>query len=259
MSNERPVIGITMDASEVDGRVRLSVGQAYCESVAGAGGSPILLPPIVAMIGQQLAMVDGVIFTGGGDPRMEAFGEATHPAASCMHEMRQTYEMALLEAINGRGEFGALGGLSELPVLGICLGMQMMALDAGGRLDQHLPDTLATAAEHRGQRHAMSLDARAAKVLGVSQGMVGAGGAVRGQVDSFHHQGVRDAGRLEVLARSDDGLIEAIADPKRPGYVGVQWHPERTADVALGRELFRALVERAREHRGMRLSVTPGR
>lgn len=250
MKSERPVIGITMDASETDGRVRLSVGQAYCQSVAETGGVPILLPPIVALIGEQLAMVDGVVFTGGGDPRMEAFGEATHPQASCMHEMRQTYEMALLEAINGRGEFGASGRWSELPVLGICLGMQMMALDAGGRLDQHLPDTLATAAEHRGQRHAMSLDARGASVLGVAQG------AVRGHVDSFHHQGVRDAGRLEVVARSDDGVIEAIADPKRPGYVGVQWHPERTADVTLGRELFRALVQRAKVRRA---SVPPGR
>lgn len=253
MKSERPVIGITMDASETDGRVRLSVGQAYCQSVAEAGGVPILLPPIVALIGEQLAMVDGVVFTGGGDPRMEAFGEATHPAASCMHEMRQTYEMALLEAINGRGEFGTLGRWCELPVLGICLGMQMMALNAGGRLDQHLPDTLATASEHRGQRHAMSLDERAAKVLGISQ--VGQG-AVHGQVDSFHHQGVRDPGRLEVLARSNDGVIEAIADPRRPGYVGVQWHPERTADVTLGRELFKALVQRARERRA---SAPPGR
>ncbi len=248
MTNERPVIGITVDATQIEGRVRLSVAQAYCECVVAAGGVPILLAPIVGLIASQLELVDGVVFTGGGDPRMEAFGDPTHPLASCVHEVRQTYEMALLEAINGRGAFGAHRDWADLPVLGICLGMQMMALDAGGRLDQHLPDTLTTAGDHRGKQHAMTLDERGASRLGIATG------AVRGQVDSFHHQAVRDPGRLEVVARSDDGVIEAIADPQRAGYVGVQWHPERTADSALGQQLFTAMVERACDRKAARAS-----
>lgn len=239
----RPVIGITMDLTEVAStRLRAECGLAYAACVVRAGGTPVFLPPIVEEIPAQLAMVDGVVFTGGGDPRMEAYGEATHPEASPMHEKRQSYETAMLEAINGRGPFAGSAS-PELPILGICLGMQMMSLAAGGKLEQHLPDRLGeAAAKHRGPGgavHSVEIAAEAAKVLGV------AASSGRG-VASHHHQAVRDAGGLRVLARDEDGTVEAVADPKRPYYVGVQWHPERTADETLGQGIFDEFVRKCR-------------
>lgn len=244
--HSRPVIGITMDLAEVAAgastRLRAECGLAYAACVVRAGGTPVFLPPIVEEIPAQLAMVDGVVFTGGGDPRMEAYGEATHPEASPMHERRQSYEMAMLEAINGRGPHAG-AARADLPILGICLGMQMMSLAAGGKLEQHLPDRLGEgASRHRasgGAVHALEIGPEAARALGVAP-------AVDRGVHSHHHQAVRDAGRLRVLARDADGTVEAVADPGRPYYVGVQWHPERTADASLGQGIFDEFVRKCR-------------
>ncbi len=221
-----------MDVAEpTPGRYRAQCGVAYAEAVARAGGVPVFLPPIIELIGRQLDAVDGLVLTGGADPRMEAFGEATHPAASVMHERRQAYETALLAEIARR---------PELPVLGICLGMQMLTLANGGRLDQHLPDTLGPGAErHREGSHQLEVSGGACEALGL-------GPAARtGEVASHHHQAVRDPGSLRVIARDADGTIEAVVDPRRAYTVGVQWHPERTSDPVLGQGLFDELVRRA--------------
>jgi putative glutamine amidotransferase len=236
----RPVIGITMDLVEVavsggGTRLRAECGLAYARCVEKAGGVPIFLPPIVALVETHLGLVRGVILTGGNDPRTEPFGEATHPAATLVHDERQAYETALLKALEAR---------RAMPVLGICLGMQMMALAAGGRLDQHLPERLgAGAARHRaegGVWHPVVLDAPSGHMLGL-------GGPAGQDVVSHHHQAVADAGRLTVLARDEDGTIEAVADPSRAYAVGVQWHPERTGIGALGQGVFDAFVGRCRE------------
>ena len=235
MPSRRPIIGITVDVSETVGRARAHVALAYATRVVSAGGDPVFLVPVVELIPEQIAMIDGVVLTGGGDPRMEEFGEGTHPEAKVMHEQRQAYEVALVRALGGK-KAGA-GGRDDVPTLGICLGMQLMSLGAGGRLDQHLPDTYGSAAAHGSGEHPMALGAAAAGTL------LGARGEVRGKVASHHHQGVCDAGRLEVLARSEDGIIEAVRDPSRAFYVGVQWHPERTDDADLGQGVFDRFVQ----------------
>ena len=145
---------------------------------------------------------------------------ATHDQASPVSRLRQDFELAMIRALESE---------PDQPVLGICLGMQLMGLHAGGRLDQHLPDTLSTAADHAdGTPHPID-------------GPLGTG-----IVWSRHRQAITDPGSLEVVARAEDGVIEAIADPHRPMYLGVQWHPERTDDPVLGADLFRRLVDRAR-------------
>ena len=115
------------------------------------------------------------------------------------------------------------------PVLGVCLGMQLMGLHAGGVLDQHLPDHLVTAHLH--------WDRRAHEITGE----LGSG-----TVHSHHRQALSDPGRLRVIASAPDGLIEAVRSNDRPFYLGVQWHPERTTDERLGIDLFRQLVTAAR-------------
>ncbi|HED52884.1 MAG TPA: gamma-glutamyl-gamma-aminobutyrate hydrolase family protein, partial [Phycisphaerales bacterium] len=106
--------------------------------------------------------------------------------------------------------------------------MQMMALHAGGSLNQHLPDTHPDHAIHWDNEH---------EILPSTDALFS-----RGAVHSRHRQAVENPGDMGVLAIAPDGLIEAVNDPGRPFYVGVQWHPERTDDPALGAMLFQKLI-----------------
>ncbi len=226
------MVGITSDVAAVDGRERAQCMLAYADAVVRAGGVPILLVADESTAEAQLALCDAVVLTGGDDPRTEAFGVPTHVKATPLVPRRQAFELKVLEIL----------GREPRPTLGVCLGMQMMALVAGGSLDQHMPDNRADAARHWGADHA---------VIPTGQGDRGGGEGriprlARGTVHSKHRQAVNDPGRLSVLAYSDDGVIEAIGEVDRRFYLGVQWHPERTSDEAVGLDLFRALISAAR-------------
>jgi putative glutamine amidotransferase len=107
--------------------------------------------------------------------------------------------------------------------------MQLMALHAGGRLNQYLPETLASHAMHKNSEHRIA--------------PVGTSGLLRaGVVWSNHRQAVDDPGTLRIIARSEDGVVEGIVDASRHWWLGVQWHPERTSEAAVGQELFNALT-----------------
>jgi putative glutamine amidotransferase len=238
-SKKWPLIGITADVEELapaaDGsqRLRYRVAAAYAMKVAECGGIPVILPAIADSIPVTLDRVDGVLLTGGGDIIMEPLGGKTHPAAEVVHQARQEYELALFAALERR---------PELPVLAICLGMQFMTIHAGGELCQHLPDVIKSAEMHRNQVHevipcAVKWGARVPRWAGSLQ---------QGTSASNHHQGMLSAGRLEVVARANDGTIEAVADTGRRYYLGVQWHPERTSETGLGIDLIRTFVEECR-------------
>lgn len=225
-----PIVGITMDVIDRNGRDTSMVAVAYADAVAAAGGVPMLLAPLVEMTGAYLERIDALVLTGGDDPRMEPFGGVTHPKATPLHPLRQAFESELIVGLNAERP--------ELPVLGVCLGMQMLALHAGGKMDQCLPETRADASRHWEGTHEVApiegRDVTPALRIG------------RGEVRSRHRQAVTDPGSMRVVAMSDDGVIEAIADPERAFVIGVQWHPERTEDPALGVEIFRRLVGAAR-------------
>ncbi len=211
----RPLIGITTD---VDGD-RYQVAVPYAAAVRTAGGTPVLLPCEADCARDYLLRCDGVVLTGGDDPIMEQWGIPTHPQARKVDPRRQAFELAILEAADV---------CDDRPVLGICLGMQLMGLHRGGALDQHLPETLATPGLHwPGGTH----DIRGALGDGV--------------VHSHHHQALSDAGGLRVVATAADGAIEAVRDDRRPFYLGVQWHPERTEAQQFGAGIFRELVSAA--------------
>jgi putative glutamine amidotransferase len=229
-----PIVGITTDVVEAaGGRQKADCALAYAQCIAqagGGGGIPLFLPPLLELIPQQVALCSALVLTGGDDPHMEEFGHPTHSAAKPMHPQRQRYELALLRHLAVTSP--------HTPVLGICLGMQLIALDAGASLNQHLPDTHATAGDHRGTHEIIPVQSLPSFKL------------APGAVLSHHHQAVADPGPLAVLARAHDGVIEAVADPQRRFFVGVQWHPERTDTPALGRGLFEQLLAAARPSGG---------
>lgn len=211
-----PRIGITPDI--VEGRVTLAVN--YVNAVVQAGGVPLVLPPRPDLAPMFVEICDAVILSGGDDVIMEDWGKATHEAATPVDRQRQEFERAMI---------AALDDVPDLPVLGICLGMQLMGIEHGASFEQHLPDMLKTAAEHQHDSvHVIE------------------GDTLNGRVTSHHHQALLDAGRLKVIARAHDGVVEGIVDPDRHFYLGVQWHPERTEDDMLGPGLFRSLVAACR-------------
>jgi putative glutamine amidotransferase len=223
----RPRIGITVDNRDND-TLKYEQATAYSRAVADAGGLPLLLSQELSLVDDYVHLCDALVLTGGDDPAMEPFGQPTHPKASLISPMRQAFEMALL---------AALDHVPDKPVLGVCMGMQLMALHAGGQLHQHLPDVMGDRAEaHRGNRpHGLVREA--------GDSVLPPGDC---QVISSHHQAVAHAGRLRVTARAPDGVIEAIDDPGRRFYVGVQWHPERGEGAdGLNRGLFALLTAAA--------------
>lgn len=226
----RPVVAIATNLDERDARVR----RAYADAVRRAGGTPVLIAPaegdLTDLVRDQLELCHALVLTGGDDPATEAYGEPTHPSAKLVHPLRQAYDEALLAEARAR---------PDLPVLGVCLGMQMMALCAGGSLVQHMPDEVPTHAEHTDDRPHAVFARVERSVLWDSAHKPGDS---LGIVTSWHRQAVRNPGRLRVVATATDGVVEAIDDPNRPFWLGVQWHPERTEDGVLGAGVFCRLL-----------------
>lgn len=233
----RPMIGITPDNRDASSDSRLcEINTDYTDAVLAAGGLPVVLSQDLAAIPDILARVDGLVFTGGPDIRMEQFGHPNHPAAKLMAERRQVYELALLDAL--------ATAQPNLPVLGICLGMQIMSVHAGARFCQHLPDHVLTAAIHA-RNHPHSVVPRTTEshlMRGLEETNLR-----HERVMSCHHQAVLHPGKLTLTATAPDGVIEAVEDPSRAFYVGVQWHPERGQRVGpFNSRLFELLVSAGR-------------
>jgi putative glutamine amidotransferase len=212
-----PLIGVTMDLVDDQARLR----RPYLRAIESAGGIGVPIAPVPGTALALLEHLDGIVLSGGDDPDTTAFGEPVHPKATLMAPDRQAFELELLNQMDR--------ARPDLPILGICLGMQLLGLHGGGRLDQHLPDTLATAEDHWGGReHSVS-------------------GDISGMVFSHHRQALVDPGSHSVVAVSPDGVIEAIRDVDRPFRIGVQWHPERSTDPGTGSQLFESLVRASRQ------------
>ncbi|MBX3389328.1 MAG: gamma-glutamyl-gamma-aminobutyrate hydrolase family protein [Phycisphaeraceae bacterium] len=210
--------------SEQGGRVRLDVALQYCHAVERAGGVPVILAPMISMLDEYAARCDGFLLTGGGDPRTEPFGVATHSRVTPQHQIRQEFETMLLARLDGE---------KTTPVLGVCLGMQMMCLVAGGTLNQRMEDSVPTHAEHWNSEHRVA-------PIGSPRRF-----ELSGLVHSRHRQAVTGAGTLVPIASSPDGILEAVVDESKEFYLGVQWHPERTPDAAVGQRLFDQFIAAA--------------
>ncbi len=229
----RPRIGLTLDAD--DARALYELKASYVDAVLAAGGLPILLPHAMEAAGAYLALLDGLVVTGGAfDVPPELYGEARTKACGPAKPERTAFERDLLEA--------ALA--ARLPVLGVCGGMQLLNVVRGGTLYQDLASAGLPSHERPGpQGHDLVVvpGTHLAALLGT--------GALA--ANSTHHQAVRDPGAgVLVSARAPDGIVEAIELPDLPFAIGVQWHPE-TALLCDARHaaLYRGLVEATRDVR----------
>lgn len=200
---------------------------SYVRAVRSAGAEPVVLPP--GGEPDVLGRLDGLVLSGGIDIDARRYGEEPHPLNDPPQPERDESELQLLTAALEHG----------LPVLGVCRGIQLMALAYGGRLEQHLPDALGTTAH---QEQAGAFRHHDVDVL-PGTALADVYGAGRLEVSTYHHQGVADAGSLTVAARAPDGVIEALEDRERPFVLGVQWHPEVLDD---GRLLTRFVTEAGR-------------
>ncbi|WP_242392605.1 gamma-glutamyl-gamma-aminobutyrate hydrolase family protein [Anaeromyxobacter oryzisoli] len=233
----RPRIGLTLDADE--GRGRYALGRGYVDAVLAAGGLPILLPHDRSVAGAYLALLDGLVVTGGAfDVPPELYGEVRREGCGPTKPERTAFEKDLLEA--------ALA--ARLPVLGVCGGMQLLNVVRGGTLHQDLvADVGATGHEQPPPKDVPSHEVVVQPGTALAQ-LVGPGPLA---VNSTHHQAVRDPGAgVLVSARAQDGVIEAIELPDLEFALGVQWHPEAVSrHDPRHAAIYRGLVDAARSAR----------
>jgi putative glutamine amidotransferase len=236
----RPLIGLTTYAEQtrfgLHDTEAAVLPMAYVKAVHAAGGRAVLITPDDPDP-DVLTGLDGILFTGGSDVDPALYGAEAHPA-TCAHPERDAAEALLMRA--------ALD--TRLPLLGVCRGMQLMAVLSGGTLHQHLPDLLG----HDRHRDAPASSMPPVDGAGGHDVLLAAGSlahrvlGVRIAVNSFHHQAVADPGRLKAVGWCpQDRLIEAVEDPTHPFALGVQWHPERGTDLSLFTALVGAATARA--------------
>jgi putative glutamine amidotransferase len=238
----RARIGVTMDVGVLDeGRKVWELPADYARAVVQAGGLPVLLAPTgdAEVRAELIGSVDGLLIPGGNDLDPALYGQALHPKTKLADAERQAFDLAMLKLAEAR----------RMPILGICLGCQVMNVARGGTLHQHLPDV---PREREGLLHSRKGDRSNAHAITVAPETV-LEGVIRVErtvdCNSRHHQAIDRVGEgLVVSARAPDGVVEAVEDPGYPFWVAVQWHPENLAGTVHER-LFAGLVRAAEAFR----------
>lgn len=238
----RPVIGITPDVSSGTEPVRYEVKVAYPEAVFRAGGLPFILPysDDPTMVDAYLDRIFGLVVTGGAfDIPPEAYGEKAREGLGELKPTRTAFESALMQAALRR----------NVPVLGVCGGMQLLHVLLGGTLFQDLRRELPNAREHEQPQDRTQPSHPVEVKDGTQLGeLVGKGQLM---VNSTHHQAAnRVPDNVVVSAVAPDGVVEAIESKAHPFAIGVQWHPELLIhNVPAHLSLYKGLVHKARESR----------
>ena len=221
------MIGISANTADID----LTLRRVYCDQIVRAGGVPMVLPPVddAEVLINMLEGIDGLVLTGGADYNPLWYGEQPEKELHTINSTRDLPELLLTRLAFNR----------QIPILGICRGVQTMAIALGGNLVQDLKTPL---------KHSQDAPrSEATHSVTITEGSTLYG--LYGQetfVNSFHHQAVKDCGsHLYVVATAPDGVIEAVESTEQKALMGVQWHPEWMGGEGL--KLFEWLTQRSRE------------
>ena len=246
-NNDKPVIGII--GNYADNACLLN--SPYYQSVLNAGGIPFIIPPMrmneterVDALRKFLEPLDGIIFSGGGDVNPLLIGEEPIVGLGGVNPERDEEELLLVRMAADR----------QIPILGICRGIQMITAALGGELYQ---DIYSQKKDCELLKHSQSM-ARdvASHSVEIMSGSILAKiyGSERIYVNSFHHQAVKTAAPgMRVSARSADGIIEAVESCEEKSIIGVQWHPECMYEEIhrklMGRDVFDWMIDEAKSFR----------
>ena len=216
------------------------IPQAYLDAILTAGGLPILLPtslPITALP-ELVNRFDGFVLSGGGDVDPALYGGRANANVHAINAERDAFELALIPLVLD----------ADKPLLAICRGAQILNVALGGSLYEDIPSALPAALRHDWYpniprdylAHTVEIEpgSRLAEILGTR----------KLRTNSLHHQAIRQpAPGLEVVARAEDDVIEAVELPGKRFAIGVQWHPECLPEEPAMQRLFSEFVNAARE------------
>lgn len=239
---ERPVVGIACGQFVTPGGVaRTGVAREYIRAIEAAGGLPLLLPLVEAeeLLSETLERLQGLLLVGGGDVDPQRFGEEPVSGLGEIDPERDAFEIGLARLALER----------DMPVLGICRGIQVLNVSAGGTLYQDIPSQVPRAIKHQQDAprwypcHEVRLESES-RLATIFQ-------ADCLRVNSFHHQSVKVAAPIfRVSAKARDAVVEGIESREHRFVVGVQWHPESMVErYPIQRLLFAAFIKAARGFR----------
>ena len=237
----KPIIGLL---AEVDDNRYTGVRNAYVSAIECAGGLPLLVPYVTdsEAIFEYVSLSDGILFTGGADIDPSIYGEMPSPDLGKIQKRRDELEMRIFaEAIKTR-----------VPILGICRGMQMINVALGGTLFQDIPTEYETPIKHK----QLEGELEPSHSVNILEGTPLASliGGEKMRANSFHHQAIKRLGEgLCVMARADDGMIEAVYLDEKRYLRAYQWHPERLHKTDFdNRKVFEDFIAAAKEYKAVR-------
>lgn len=230
-ATEKPVIGITGNYGELE----CKLAETYYKSVIKAGGVPVIIPPSADTdtIVNTLSRIDGLLLSGGGDFNPLYCGEEPSPKLHSINRERDLPELLITRLAYNR----------QIPMLGICRGIQTLAMALGGRVEQDIEPKATVKHSQDADRseptHTVNIESDT-----ILHSIYGTSSIA---VNSFHHQVVAETGeKFKVTATSADGFIETIESREFKSIMGVQWHPECLDD---GLPLFQWLVKQSAHFR----------
>jgi putative glutamine amidotransferase len=232
MPEQRPLIGLNCcyeGGARSAARERIALYVPYYQALLSVGALPVVVPTSDDRdaVEEYLVCLDGFMFTGGADVPPQAYGQERDPRTHECHPYRFSSDRLLAELILQR----------TMPVLAICMGMQLVNVIYGGTLTQHIESDVQHEASGPGKDSLHSVVTEEESLL---HHIVGASEI---EVNSSHHQAVdKLAPGLRVLACAPDGVVEAVQMTDREFFLGVQWHPERIVDRPEQQRIFEAFA-----------------
>ena len=230
-AEKRPVIGITGNYEDLT----CKLGRGYYQSVVAAGGVPVVIPPVADkhVIVNTLEHIDALILSGGGDINPLWAGEEPSPKLHGINQERDLPELLIARLAYNR----------QIPMLGICRGIQTLATAFGGKVAQDISDV----ATIKHSQDADRSEPTHSVIIDEDSSLFDIYKSTKVMVNSFHHQAVAEAGdKFRVIAKSPDGIIEAMESSEFKSILGVQWHSECLEE---GLPLFQWLVNEAKSFR----------